>query len=175
MLKRLLIGLFTGFAIGAIVAVALVQGMGMTVMGAVTAYLLAAATGALTGLIAGKPIWSKGGQIEAGLKTFFGALLSVGAMFVLRMWVHVNLDLTSFHAGAGEIGELPAAAFPLIAAILGGFFEVDNTPEKGDDEATAAAKTRVAANGEAKARVGEAEALDDEEEDEAPAKKKSQK
>jgi hypothetical protein len=172
MIKRLIVGLATGFAIGAIVAVALVQGMGMTVMGAVPAYLLAAATGALTGLVAGKPIWSKGGQIEAGLKTFFGALLAVGAMFVLRMWVHLQLDLTSLRAGAGEIGELPAAAFPLIAALLGGFFEADNTGdgEKGQDKGDGA-KKRIATGGAAKSRVSASDEID-EEEDEAPAKKK---
>lgn len=172
MVKRLLVGLITGFAIGAIVAVALVQGLGMSVMGAVPAYLLAAATGALTGLVAGKPIWSKGGQIEAGLKTFFGALLAVGAMFVLRMWVHINLDLNFIHAGGpDEIGNLPAVAFPAIAALLGAFFEADNTGDK-DDAKSDGTKSRIATDA-GKSRVADADEAD--EEDEAPAKKKSQK
>lgn len=171
MLKRLIVGIFTGLVLGAIVAVALVQGLGVTAMGAVTAYLFAAVVGALTGLVAGKPIWASGGQIEAGLKTFFGALLAVGAMFVLRMWVHVTLDLNAFHAGAGEIGELPAVAFPAIGALLAAFFEADNTGEKDDKGET---KKRIAsgADGAGNKRVAEDEELA-EDEDEAPAKKKS--
>jgi hypothetical protein len=173
MIKRLLVGLVTGFAVGAIVAVALVQGLGMTAMGAVTAYLLAAGTGALTGLIAGKPIWSKGGQIEAGLKTFFGALLAVGMMFVLRMWVHFDVDLRFIHAGGpDEIGNLPAAAFPAIAALLGAFFEADNTGDDESKEGKEGEKKRVATD--SKARVAEPEEAE-EEEDDAAAEKKSKK
>ena len=175
MIKRLLVGLLTGFAIGAIVAVALVQGMGMTAMGAVMAYLLAAATGALTGLVAGKPIWSKGGQIEAGLKTFFGALLAVGAMFVLRMWVHLDLDLRFLHAGGpDEIGNLPAAAFPAIAALLGAFFEADNTSEKDDSKGDEKKRIATGEDAASKARVAQADESDEDEE-EASAKKKSSK
>jgi hypothetical protein len=173
MLKRLVIGLVTGLAIGAIVAVALVQGMGMTTMGPAWAYLFAAVVGALSGMIAGKPIWAKGGQIEAGLKTFFGALLAVGAMFVLRMWVHVNVDLDSFHAGHGEIGELPAVAFPAIGALLAAFFEVDNSGEDKEEEGSPRKRVANGADGAAKMRVGEDEDADEEEE--APAKKQSKR
>src|SRR5215813_4761895 len=99
MLKRLVVGLLLGAIVGVVLAVALAQGLGITsfdqgAFGAAGAYLAAVVTGVLTGLVAGKPIWSADGKIEAGLKAFFGALLAAGGMFVLRQWVHIPVDLT---------------------------------------------------------------------------------
>lgn len=151
-LKRLFIGLIVGAILGGVVAAILVQGLGFAVTagaGALVAYLATGATGVLTGLIAGKPVWSAEGRIEAGLKAFFGLLLSLGALFVLRTWVHVHLDLTALKAGTGSIGELPAAYLPIIAGILGGFFELDNTGDEGKDgEKKDEAKVRVAGKAE---------------------------
>ncbi len=149
-LKRLIVGLIIGGIVGAIVAAILVQGLGMAVTtgaGAFVAYLAAAGTGVLTGLVAGKPIWAAEGRIEAGLKAFFGMLLALGMMFVLRTWVHVGLDLTSLRAGSGSLGDLPAAYLPLIAGLLGGFFELDNSGDEAKEgEAKDGAKVRVAAS-----------------------------
>jgi hypothetical protein len=179
MIKRLVVGLIVGFAVGALVAAAVVAGLGWLTfaagaLGAVGAYVLALATGAITGLVAGKPVWARGGAIEAGLKSFFGALLAAGGMFALRTWVHADVDLAMVHGGQGVIGDLPAAALPLIAAVLGGFFELDNTPEgkegkDGKDAKAAGAKTRVAPN--VRVAAG-AEADEDEGESASPAAKK---
>lgn len=170
MLKRLFVGLFLGAVIGAIVAAVLIQGLHIVTFGPLLAYLTAIATGVLTGLVAGKPIWSADGKIEAGLKAFFGGLLSLGGMFVLRQWVHADLNLTSINAGHAEIGWLPAASLPLIAGVLAGFFELDNSgdPEKKEE----GAKGKGAAD--KKVRVAKDEEADDEEEEEeaAPAKKR---
>jgi hypothetical protein len=167
MAKRLIVGLLLGTVIGAVLAAVLVQGLGMwsfAVSGAVFAYLTAAVTGVLTGLVAGKPIWSADGKIEAGLKAFFGALLALGGMFVLRQWVAVNVDLTALKAGAGTIGDLPAASLPLISAILAGFFELDNSGEKKKDEEGKAGADKAA---DKKVRVAEDEASEDETEEPA--------
>ncbi|MBX3215286.1 MAG: hypothetical protein KF850_24840 [Labilithrix sp.] len=181
MLKRLLVGLFLGAVVGAILAAALVQGLGVmtfdgSVLGAAGAYLAAAITGVVTGLVAGKPIWSADGKIEAGLKAFFGALIALGGMFALRQWVHVDVDLTALKAsdGAAEIGQLPAVSLPLIAAVLAGFFELDNT---GDKDAKQEEKGSSAASSSGKGdkvRVADEGASDDadEEEEAAPAKKR---
>lgn len=169
MVKRLIVGLFLGAMVGAALAAALVKGLGVLSfdawsLGAVGAYLSAGVAGVLTGLIAGKPIWSADGKVEAGLKAFFGALLAVGGMFALRQWVHFTVDLSSLQASAGaaEIGQLPAVSLPLLAALLGGFFELDNTgspPPKDKDEA--AASGRAAGN---KVRVVRQDASDEPEE-----------
>ncbi len=164
MLKRLVLGIVIGLIVGGLVAAGVVTGLhwltfsGVGTFGATMAYALAAGTGVVVGLVAGKPIWAKGGQIEAALKAFFGALLAAGGMFALRTWAKVDVDLAMLHAGSGVIGDLPGASLPIIAAVLGGFYELDNTPEAKD----AKSRTRVAGN----VRVAEeAEAA----EDDAPA------
>ncbi len=176
MIKRALVGLLIGLVVGAGVAAVLTQALGITFAGAggaLFAYLFAGLTGILTGLVAGKPIWSQNGKIEAGLKAFFGALLSMGLMLVLRKWVNVNLDLSAIQAGAGPAGDLPIASLPVIAALLGGAFELDNTPEPEGEAAKGkdGAKVRVGAG--ASNAVKTADLLEDEEEVEG--KKKGRK
>jgi hypothetical protein len=171
MLRRLLLGLVIGLLTGSLVAAALISGLGMLTFGsALFAYAFAAATGVLTGLVAGTPIWAKGGQIEAGLKAFFGALLAAGGMFAIRKWLMMGVDLSVLHAGAGAIGELPAASLPVIGAVLGAFYELDNTDPPADEKARGSSSGSSGAgagqkNGK-KVRVSEPDALDD---DEAPA------
>ncbi len=181
MVKRLLVGLVLGAILGAVLAAALVQGLDVktfdaSAFGAAGAYLAAAVTGLLTGLVAGKPIWSQDGKIEAGLKAFFGALIALGGMFVLRQWVHVNVDLSALKAseGAAEIGHLPAASLPILGALLAAFFELDNTPGSERDASGGGAKGKAA---DPKLRVAGGESADDsaedeKEEDAAPAKKR---
>jgi hypothetical protein len=181
MLKRLLLGLVIGLVVGGLAAGVAIEGLGLVMFagggGAALAYVFAAFTGVLVGLVAGKPIWAKGGQIEAGLKAFFGALLGAGLMFAIRSWLNVSLDLSQFHAGVGTIGYLPAAALPLIAMILGGFYELDNTGDdtsdkgstKKDDKKLASGK----GNGTSKSvRVAADEEGADEAEEQPAAKKR---
>lgn len=182
MVKRLVIGLVLGAILGAVLAAVLVQGLGMVTFAPVTAYLAAAATGVLTGLVAGKPIWASDGKIEAGLKAFFGALLSLGAMFALRRWVSVPVDLSALKAGSGALGDLPAAALPMIAAALAAFYELDNTgaDEEKADGGTAAGGNPGAAKGgkggkSAKVRVEPDAAEADDEEPEEPAATKKRR
>lgn len=176
MLKRLIVGLVLGTVIGGVFAAVLVQGLGMMVFtNAVFAYLAAAATGIITGLVAGKPIWSADGKIEAGLKAFFGVLLGLGGMFALRTWANVNVDLSMLKAGEGALGSLPAASLPIIAAVLAGFYEIDNSPSEGgdkkDDGASSGASSKKTSG--KKVRVAdEDEAAEDEDVEEPVAKKK---
>jgi hypothetical protein len=177
MLKRLIVGLILGTVIGAVVAAVLVQGLGMAMFSnAVFAYLAAAATGVVTGLVAGKPIWAADGKIEAGLKAFFGILLGLGGMFALRTWANVHVDLTALQAGAGPLGYLPAASLPLIAGVLAAFYEIDNSPsadsDKKDEDASGSASSSKKGAGK-KVRVEAAdESAEDDEVDEPVAKKK---
>lgn len=176
MLRRLLLGLVIGLLMGGLVAAGLVAGLHVSTFmgtsGVVLAYLTAALTGVLTGLVAGKPIWATGAKIEAGLKAFFGALLAAGLMFAMRQWAGgLHAPVTSVTPVDLPIGDLPAVALPIIAALLGGFFELDNTGNdaEGDKKAEASGpKKRVAApektNGQAKSRV-----VPDEEEGEVEA------
>src|SRR5579862_9499803 len=98
MFRRLIVGIVVGVVTGALVAAAMIKGLGIVTLGstAFLAYAAAAVTGIVIGLVAGKPIWAKGAWIEVGLKAFFGALLAAGAMFALRKWVGVDVDLSAF-------------------------------------------------------------------------------
>ena len=172
MVKRLAVGLFLGLLVGLAVAAALTHGLGIAFVGsfgAIAAYVAAAATGMLVGLVTGKPIWSATGKIEAGLKAFFGALIAAGLMFVIRKWVTVDVDLAFLSPGAsGSLGAVPYAALPPISALLGAFFELDNTPEpKEKDGASLPPKARV--------RVAAGEDAEELAEDEAPAKRQTRR
>ena len=174
MIKRLLIGLILGLIVGALVAAALVAGFHMTTFPVFVAYICAAVTGVIVGLVAGKPIWAKGGQIEAGLKAFFGAVLGAGGMFAIRQWLKMDVDLSMIQQGmSGPIGDLPAAALPLIAAVLGGFYELDNTgdDDAGKGSAKSSEKTGKRVSTTGNIRVGAGEADDDDEEAGASPKK----
>ncbi len=155
MTKRLISGLIKGLLVGALVAAALVS-IGAPTVGPLLAYTAAVVTGVLTGLIAGRPLWKPGARIEAGLKAGAGAIIAVIAMFGMRKWLGVHVDLSALGAGAGRLGDLPAASLPIIATVLAVIFDLDNNGEEPESE-NAGAEQRVAAG--SKHRV---EGLDDE-------------
>jgi hypothetical protein len=166
MLRRLFVGLVLGAIVGGLVAAGLIQGLHVPVFtdtsGAVMAYLAAAVSGVLTGLVAGKPIWASGAKIEAGLKAFFGAALAAGLMFALRRWAPAfEVPLPPSVGGPGTLAQLPATALPVVSAVLGGFFELDNTGGDADSKGEPAAKKRVA-EPKSKARVATDEDAGDE-------------
>jgi len=165
MVRRLLVGLIVGFVVGGALAaglVALKQATFSGVGGAALAYLAAALAGVLTGVVAGRPIWAPGAKIEAGLKAAFGALIAAGGMFALRQWGGGLpwVDLRFVGAGGpAPAGELAAASLPLIAAVLGGLFELDNT---GDGAASATAgRKRVSGVGATRDKKGRVVELDE--------------
>jgi hypothetical protein len=179
MIGRLIKGLFLGIFIGGLAAFALVKGLGVT--GFETegfdflAYAAALATGAVAGLIAGKPIWAEGAGIEAILKTVFGALLGAGGMFLLQKFPGPSLDLTKLGLGDAALGHLSVVSLPVIATLLSVFFEVDNTDagkpaEKGARVAGKAPAPKLRAPASSRTADLDADA------DEAPvASKKAQK
>ena len=160
-LKRLVVGLVIGLLIGGGLGFGLAQ-LSTSFMAGAFGYLLAAGAGVLTGLVAGKPIWAKGAQIEAGLKAFVGALLGAGLLFGLR-FVPLSLPGLAGVPGA-ELGKHAVASLAAVAMLLGIFYEVDNT----DSPEPEAPKKRVATSD--KARVEDDGA--DEDVEEPAAKKK---
>ena len=105
MLKRLLFGLLFGLLVGGLLAAAVIKGVGMFAFtgstGAVVlAYVFAAVTGVLVGLVAGKPIWASGGQIEAGLKAVVGG----GAVGGALAWSFARRGVSVTVVEAGRIG-----------------------------------------------------------------------
>jgi hypothetical protein len=175
MVGRLLSGALIGGLLGALLAAALIKGLGIVAFGAVLAYASAAVAGALAGLFAGKPIWARGALIEGGLKAFFGALLAAGAMFALRQWVHTTVDLSSFGAGAGELGQLPATALPLVAGVLGALFGIDNTPDPSAKRASGPSERVRVSRGNGKAASEAQEEEDQREQDELGASRRARR
>jgi hypothetical protein len=156
MFRRLLVGLLIGLLVGGLLAAGFVEGLKLTVFegatGVLLAYVAAAVAGVVTGLFAGKPIWTSGAKVEGGLKAFFGALLALGGMFALRQWGGAwNVDLSALgHLGDGAAGSLPAVSLPLIAGVLGALFELDNTadkPEKAQERKTSEEPRKRVAGG----------------------------
>jgi len=180
MFGRLIKGLFLGLFIGGLAAAALIKGLGITGFEAehfdFLAYAAALATGAVAGLIAGKPIWAQGAGIEGILKTVFGALLGAGGMFLLQKFSGPSVDLTKFGLGDAALGHLTVVSLPAIATLLSIFFEVDNTDA---GKAVEKGGARVAGKAPApKLRAPASSRLADSDEaaDEAPvASKKAQK
>ena len=138
MLGRLLIGIVKGLMVGALLGLGLVK-LGDALPGAIVAYLAAALTGVLIGLVAGKPIWAKDAKIEAGTKAFVGALLGVGLMAAARTWLmHVPLPfaLGSLAPEDATLGGFAMSSLAGIAGLLGGFYEADND-SSGEEAAQA--------------------------------------
>lgn len=180
MLKRLVFGLLFGLFVGGLLAVAVIKGLGMASFvgtgGAVLAYVFAAVTGVLVGLVAGKPIWASGGQIEAGLKAVVGAGIAAAGMWAMRRWLNFDVDLHTLAAvtpaTGTAAGELPIVTLPLIAGVLGAFYEADNTPEPAGEKAPKSGAKKPAL---AKSKMRVAEATEGEEEEELEAPKKGAK
>jgi hypothetical protein len=177
MLGRLLKGLVFGFLIGGLMAGLLIKGLGVTTFvlasGGVpfVAYIAALVTGAICGLVAGKPIWAEGAWIEGLLKAFFGALLGAGAMFLARKFGGMDFPIANLSFAQGPIGQLPITTLPAIATLLSVFYELDNT----DSPEAEGKKVRVPPKSAgSKQRVAGGKASDDEaegEEELAPPKK----
>ncbi len=176
MIARLLFGLLKGLLVGGLLGFALAKA-GFAAPGAVIAYLGAAASGVLVGLVAGKPIWAKDAKIEAGMKAVVGALLGAGLMWAVRRWLS-GIPIPSLGTltpeGHGHVGELALTSYAVVAGVLGAFYDADNTPSAEEDKAAPgsnapAAKARVAPSSSKKA----SDAID--EEDSAPAEKRAKR
>ncbi|MDI1477106.1 hypothetical protein [Polyangium sp. y55x31] len=180
MLGRLIIGIIKGLVVGGLIGFGLLK-LGFAVLPAWLAYIAAAITGVVIGLIAGKPIWAKDAKIEAGMKAVVGALLGAGLMFAARKWLTMFLptDLLSqigvmTKSEAIRFGYFPITSLATIAALLGGFYDADNTPEP-EGEAKEEAKAPPAKAGPQKRIAQPAEDELDEDFDTSADEKKAKK
>ena len=179
MLGRFLKGVILGLVIGGLAAGCLIKWLSIDSFAVETtpllAYVAALVTGAVVGLVAGKPIWARGAGIEALLKTFFGALLGAGGMFLLRKFADFPfpLDLTRFGLAAGKTADLVYVALPAVATVLSVLFELDNTDPPAEKGPRVAGKPAVAKAGALSA--ARTEPRDAEEEEEVVAQRKGKK
>jgi hypothetical protein len=169
MLFRLLTGLIKGILIGGLV------GYGLAAAGLSwgwLAYIMAAVSGILVALVAGKPIWSEGARIEVGMKAAAGALLGPGLLWLARSFLTMPLPfdpsqlpaLSSLATKGLTLGTFSITALALVAAVLGAFYDADNQPKAADDsksKAKGGAKKRIDAGTSSAAREAEAEAAEE--------------
>ncbi|MBK9261398.1 MAG: hypothetical protein IPM54_16535 [Polyangiaceae bacterium] len=180
MFARLIVGIFKGLVVGGLIGFGLLKlGLGVFTPWSVLAFVFAAVTGIVIGLVAGKPIWAKDAKIEAGMKAAVGALLGAGLMAILQKWMPgtVPNDLaTALGAAATDIPikSFSVTSLAIVAALLGGFYDADNTPEA--DEKRAEVVENVSRKADAKKRIAassdqEELGLEDEESQSASDKK----
>ena len=186
MFARLIVGILKGLVVGGLIGFGLLKvGPGLFVGAwAILAYIAAAVTGVVVGLIAGKPIWAKDAKIEAGMKAFVGAILGAGLMFGLRKFAPPLADSVPAAFGVmtkdpQTLATFPVTALAAVAAVLGGFYEADNTP---DPESSAKSATEQSSSGKTntKQRVATPPAdedlgLDEEDESSSSSDKKAKK
>ncbi|APR83700.1 Hypothetical protein A7982_09049 [Minicystis rosea] len=175
MLGRLLIGIVKGLVVGGLLGFGLVK-LGMALPGALIAYLAAAVTGVVIGLVAGKPIWAKDAKIEAGAKAIVGALLGVGLMAAARHWLTMALPIPAGNLApeGATFGGFAITSLAAIAALLGGFYDADN--DATDEEAApAGAEKAQAQNGGRRIASQDEGAEEDEELLESSEKKRAKK
>lgn len=178
MLARLFVGIIKGLLVGTLLGFGVLQlNLAWAVMPAWLAYIAAPLAGVVVGLIAGKPIWAKDAKIEAGMKATVGAILGAGLMFVARTYLTMALPAFALKALAittpVALGMFPMASLAIIAALLGGFYEADNTPEP-EGEAKKAEGAEASSKAGEKKRIAAApqeDEFEDELGDEAEQKK----
>jgi hypothetical protein len=181
MIGRLIKGVIIGVIIGGLAAAVLFKGLGITSFEPsgfpLLAYASALLTGALVGLLAGKPIWAEGAWIEGLLKTFFGALLGAGGMFLARKFGTFDVNLAALGLHSGLAGQLPAVTLPAISTVLSVFYELDNTGGSSSNEKGGAEKgVRVAGKAAStKARVAAGASAGEAEEEDPGAARKGKK
>ena len=158
MLKRLVLGLVLGVLVGGLAGYGLFQVL-PTAMAGGLGYVFAAVVGVLVGLVAGKPIWAKGAQIEAGLKALIGALLGCAILFGLRF---LGFTVPAV-AGIGEavVGRHPVGSLLAISVLLAVFYEIDNSGGDEEDK-NAPTRKRVEGGPASKKRVEAGDGIEEE-------------
>jgi len=158
MLKRLGLGLLKGLVIGAGVGAALHFGLGwITVGSALFGYLLAMATGATAGVLAGKPPWKQAAWIEGVLKAVFGIGFGALAYWVSSKWLGFGLPEFIPGLDAGTLWTDSTLLMPTaVAGLFGTLVELDNTDSDEPKGAKRGPKVRVKGGAAAPAEVVEA-------------------
>ena len=176
MLLRLLFGLLKGVALGG--AIGYLLGLaGMAVPPAWAAYLVAAVVGMLIALVAGKPIWRKGAKVEVGMKAAAGAIVAPLLLLASRSWLTVALPFSTLPgiaaAEGANLGNFAVTSLAMVAALLGGFFDADNSDKGEAAKAAGGATTGKRIEDTPRATVDPLDFAEAEEEE--PAERKARK
>jgi hypothetical protein len=123
---RVVLGLLKGAVVGAALGwAALKLGVG----GGAAAFLTYALIGGIVGMVCGKPPWRQDTFWTSALKGLFGVGVGIGLYVLGRKFLpgaHVSLPAALGAPPDRSIAELPILIGPIIGAVLGTFFEVDD-------------------------------------------------
>ncbi len=128
-------GLFVGSLVGGVLV-----SLGLAQPGAWVAFGAAALVAALVATIAGKKVWEKDGFVQLMLKAVAGALVGPGLMWLVRRFLVMPLPELASLPGVGQlpgmqalqgvsltVGGFAMTSLAIVAAVLGGFYDLDNT------------------------------------------------
>jgi hypothetical protein len=137
---RLVLGILKGGAIGAALGWAALK---LGVAGGAGAGLTYAVIGALVGLVCGKPIWRQETIWTSILKGLFGLGAGVGLFYLSRKLfggMHLGFTANLGVPADRPLVDIPLVLGPIVGAIPGIFFEVDDAAGGTPDKAGKGAK-----------------------------------
>jgi hypothetical protein len=123
---RLLLGILKGGAIGAAVGWAALK---LGIAGGVGGGLTYAVIGGLVGVLCGKPLWRQDTIWTSILKGVFGVAAGIGLYYLSRKLLggmHVGFAASLGAPSDRPLVEIPLLLGPLVGAIPGIFFEIDD-------------------------------------------------
>lgn len=136
MLRRLLIGLLKGLAVGGAVGAALHFGAGATTITSWVNYLLYGAVGLLAGVVAGQPPWRPGAWVASILKGIFGAGLGVGLYALAVHFLRLPVDGVPGIESGAVLAQAPLLFAPAVATLYATLVELDDGGEQPAQEST---------------------------------------
>lgn len=129
MLRRLLVGLLKGLAIGGAIG-ALLHFGGIPVLPGWAAYLLYGAVVGLAGALAGQPPWRQGAWVASILKFVFGFGVGAGLYALASHFLHLPVDVLPDVPPNTELAQAPLAFAPAAAALYAMLVELDDGGEQ---------------------------------------------
>jgi hypothetical protein len=145
MLKRLLLGIVKGLALGVLVGAIFHFALGWAMAPGLSGYLIAMGTGATAGIVAGRPPWRREAWLEGALKAVVGLLLGLGLHWLARTYAAWALPFDLWGVPEGTPWtDAPLLYAPVVAAFYGALVELDNAPgaAPGPSRPGAVAETR---------------------------------
>jgi hypothetical protein len=142
MFRRLLLGLAEGLLVGLALGIVCTRELGLGAPSGVTLVLLGSVAGAVTGLVAGRPVWARNAKVEALLKSAVGAVLGGALSLAFSHWLKGTLDLRGFALGVGPIGQRSVSLLPAVTSVLALLFELDDDGKRPDRQLESSGRER---------------------------------
>jgi hypothetical protein len=145
MLRRLLVGLLKGLAVGGAIGALLHFGLGVYDIASGINYLLYGAVVGLAGALAGQPPWRAGAWVGSLLKLLFGFGIGAGLYALGARFLALPVEGIAGLPAGSTLPHAPLLFAPLTAAVYGMLVELDD----GGEQPAESKPTGVRVKGEA--------------------------